>query len=229
MSFLKYFLIWQEVWALLIPFTIIAIYKPAGKQLRLIVWYVILGFILNFIAIFMLVFYYLVPDWMHIDGMVNNNILYNIHSVIRVLLFSLYIIAIRQYRYAVILKIILVTFLVLTLTNFIFIESPFFLSTPLFTAESIVLLAMCFSYFFQSIQDESDTNWLRHPSFLVCAAISLYEVITFFIFLFFYPLTLKDPSFHVVTMQIYSITYILLCILLALAFYQSKKQTLPER
>lgn len=229
MSFFQIFLDCTEVWALLIPLFVIAIYKPVGKQLRLIVWYVIIGFILNFIAIFMMYFYYLVPKWMYIEGMPNNNILYNIHSIIRVFLFSWYIITIRPYKYTIILKKILAAYLVYIPINFIFIDSPFFLNTSLFAAQSIVLLVMCFSYFFQSLQDESQTNWLHHPSFLICVGISLYEVITFFIFLFFYPLNKTDTDFFHVTMDIYRITFVLLCILLALAFYQSKKQTLPEK
>jgi hypothetical protein len=223
MRFLQILRDWSEVWALLIPLSVIAVTKPKEKHIRLLVWYVILGFILNFTAIFMLEYYYLIPSWMYINNMVNNNLLYNIHSIIRVLFFSWYIITIRQYLFPILLKTLLTSYLVFVLINFIFNESPFFLSTRLFAAESIVLLIMCLFYFFSSIQDESQTNWLKHPSFLICAGISLYEVITFFIFLFFYPLSQKDQAFFLVTMRIYNITFVLLCILLALAFYQTKK------
>ncbi|MBK7560212.1 MAG: hypothetical protein IPI68_01515 [Chitinophagaceae bacterium] len=223
MKFLQTLLDWSEVWALLIPLIIIAICNPKEKHIRILRGYVLIGFILNFSATFMLEYYDLVPTWMYVNNMVNNNLPYNIHSIIRVLFFSWYIIIIiGQFRFSGILKLILAAYMVLVLINFIFIESPFFLSTHLFAAESIVLLIMCLSYFFRSIQDESHTNWLKHPSFLVCAGICLYEVITFFIFLFFYPLSQKDPEFFVVTMRIYNITFVLLCILLALAFYKSK-------
>ncbi len=225
MRFLQTLRDWSEVWALLIPLLVIAFNKPDEKHIRLLVWYVIIGFILNFTATFMLEFNYLMPSWMYIHHAVNNNLPYNIHSVIRVLFFSWYIIIIRPYRFVIILKTLLIVYLVFVPINFIFFESPFFLSTRLFAGESIVLLIMCFSYFFRSIQDESKTNWLKHPSFLVCAGISLYEVITFFIFLFFYPLSQKDPVFFVVTMRIYTITFILLCILLAIAFYRSQRQS----
>ena len=215
---------WSEVWALLIPLIIFVISKPKGKHIRLLLWYVIIGFILNFTATFMLEYYYLIPSWMHIDNRVNNNILYNIHSIIRVLFFSCYIITIRQYRFSFILKTLLAAYLVFVLINFLFIESPFFLSNSLFTAESIVLLIMCLFYFFRSIQDESQTNWLKHPSFLVCAGICFYEAITFYIFLFFYALHQSDRAFAHITMRVYTITFVLLCILLALALYRSKNQ-----
>ena len=225
MRLLQFLRDWSEVWALLIPLIVFAVHKPKEKHIRLLIWYVIIGFILNFTAIFMVEYSNLVPSWMYIDDMANNNILYNIHSILRVLLLSWYIISIRQFRFSVILKTLLAAYLLFVFINFIFMESPFFLSTRLFAAESIVLLIMCLLYFFRSIQDESQTNWLKHSSFLVCAGISLYEVITFFIFLFFYPLSQTDTPFFRVTMVIYAITFVLFCILLALAFYQTRKQS----
>jgi len=229
MKWLQFIRDWSEVWALLIPLLVIIIRKPGEKHIRLLAWYVILGFLLNFTATFMLEFYRLVPAWMYIDGRVNNNMPYNIHSVVRVLFFSWYIITVRSYGFSAFLKILLAAYGVFVLINFIFIEPLFFLSTRLFAAESIVLLVMCLSYFFRSIQDESQTNWLKHTSFLAVAGISLYEVITFFIFLFFYPLSEKDPAFFVVTMRIYNITFVLLCILLALALNKSRKESPPAK
>jgi hypothetical protein len=215
---------WSEVWALLIPLLVAIISRPAGENIRLLVWYVVLGFLLNVTAMLMQ-YNYLSPRWMYIDGMTNNNIIYNIHSIIRVLLFSWYIITIRKYNYSVILKTILLGYIVFLFINFIFFESIFYISSLLFAAESIVLLIMCMFYFFHSIQDESQLNWLKHPSFLVCAGLSFYEAITFFIFLFLYPLSQKDETlkFFVLTMRIYNITYVIFCILLALAFYRSRK------
>jgi hypothetical protein len=218
---------WSEVWSLLIPLIIIIVIRPKEEKIRLVVWYVIIALVINFIATFMLVYYYEVPEWLYVDGMVNNNILYNTHSVVRVLLFGWYIITVRRYRFPVMLKTVLGLYFVLVLVNFIFLESPFFLSTRLFAAESIVLLILALNYFFRSIHDESKTNWLKHPSFLVCAGVSLYEVITFFIFLFFYPLSQKDQEFFIVTMRIYTITFVVFCILLAMAFYESRTTKKP--
>jgi hypothetical protein len=168
----------------------------------------------------MLEFYSLLPSWINN----NNNILYNIHSFVRVILISWYIIMVRQYKYPVILKTTLAAYILWVFINFAFIEPSYFLSTRLFAAESIVLLILCLNYFFRSIHDEGPTNWLKHSSFLVCAGVSFYEVITFFIFLFFYPLSQKDVQFFVVTMRIYSITFIVFCILLALALHRSSKE-----
>ncbi|MGQ0737589.1 MAG: hypothetical protein ACT4OJ_00880 [Bacteroidota bacterium] len=229
MKWMQTILDWTEVWALLIPLTVIIIHRPKGHHIRLIVWYVIAGFILNFTATFALEYYYLMPSWMYIDNRVNNNILYNVHSFIRVLLLGWYIVIIRPYRFPVILKGLLLTYFVFVFINFIFIETPFYLSTRLFAAESIVLLTMCLFYFFRSIQDESQVNWLKHSSFLVCTGVCIYEAITFFIFLFFYPLHDKNSAFAntafaEATMRLYTMMYLALCILMALALYKSRKE-----
>jgi hypothetical protein len=231
MKWFQTILDWSEVWALLIPLIVVTISKPRGEKIRLLVWYVVVGFLLNLTAMLMQ-YNYLSPRWMYIDGMTNNNIIYNIHSIIRVLLFGWYIISIRRYKYPIILKSILISYIAFLFINFIFFESPFYVSTLLFAGESIVLLLICMAYFFRSIQDESHINWLKHPSFLICAGLSFYEAITFFIFLFLYPLSEKEEtlSFFVLTMRIYNITYVLFCILLALAFYKSRRtrQQVPD-
>ena len=224
MKFIQILRDWSEVWALLIPLAVIVFKKKYEKDIRVLIGYVIIAFVLNLAANFMLQFYYLVPKWMYVNGMSNNNILYNIHSIVRVLMFSWYILMVRHYGFSFILKTLLAVYVAFVLINFIFIEPVFFLSTHLFAAESIMLLVICLSYFISSIQDESQVNWIKHPSFFVCAGVTFYEAITFFIFLFFYPLSQKDQSFFLVTMRIYNISFVVLCILLALAFYQSHKR-----
>lgn len=223
MNFWKLFFEWAEVWAFLIPLSVILFYRPKGKGIPALKAYVITGFILNLIAVGMVEFHSYIPRWMYIDDFVNNNIVYNVHSLVRVLLLSSYILVSRRYRTTGFLKALLFVYLVFIAVNFFCWSSPFYLDTKLFAAESIVLLTGCFTYFFHSLHDESHTNWLKHPAFLVCTGISLYEIITFFIFLFFYPLILKNTSFFVVTMRIYALAFIGLCILLALALYQTTK------
>ncbi len=215
---------WSEVWPLLIPLIIILIYRPKGHNLKWLIFYVITAFILNFLAIFFIEYYYLVPNWAN-NG---NNIFYNLHSFVLTIFFSLYIITVRKYKYVAFLKALIIIYLAFVLVNFAFWEPPQILSTRHFTAGSIVLLICCMFYFFRSIIEESQTNWLKHPTFIICAAVCLYEAITFFIFLFIYPMYNrtynKDLSFAFLMMRIYQVIFVVFCILLALALYQSKKQ-----
>lgn len=210
---------WSEVWSLLIPLVVIFLYKPGGKQVRPLIWYVCIAFLLNAIATVMVEFYFSMPAWLK-----NNNILYNLHSITRVLLFSLYIMQIRQYRYPWILKLLLACYFVFVAVDFIFFEDIFYISSRLFGVESIILLALCLSFFFRSMQDDSETNWLKHPSFLVCTGISLYETTSFFIFLFFYPLVKTNWDFAYTTMSIHNVMYIIMCVMIAVALHRSRQK-----
>lgn len=207
----------SEVLALLIPLVIIFIHRPKGPGIKFIKLYVIIAFVVNLAATILYLFHYQMPEWLQ-----NNNILYNLHSVLRVVFFGLYIINVRTYRFLWFNKLVLAAFLLFCIYNFSQNESPFFLSSNIFSAESIALLLICISYFLGSIQDESETNWLKHPSFMICAGVIFYEAITFFIFLFFYPLYQKDLAFSLATMRIYAITFVILCILLGIALYRSR-------
>ena len=209
----------SEVWALLIPLAIIVIYRPKEAGMRPIVVYVFIAFILNLAATFISYFHKQLPVYLQ-----NNNLLYNLHSLARVILFSWYILHLKLIRSGWLSKFVLPIFLIFLLINFIFFETPLVLSTPLFSAESIILLILCLYFFMRSMQDESEINWLKHPSFLICTGICMYEALSFFIFLFFHPLFERNPEFGLLTMKIFSVSYIILCILLALAIRRSYKQ-----
>ena len=223
MEILQFFRDWSEVWALLIPLIIILVYKPKGNNLRWLILYVVTAFILNVFAVIIVEYDYLLPIWMNYG----NNIFYNLHSFIMVISFSVYIINVRKYKYKHLLKTLLVLYLAFVLLNFAFWESPLLLSTHHFTGGSVVLLLICLLYFLTAIQEESPTIWLKHPSFIICAAVSLYQAITFFIFLFIYPMNNSaynsDVSFALLMMRIYQAIFVVFCILLALALYRSRK------
>ncbi|MBK5272832.1 MAG: hypothetical protein JJE22_17675 [Bacteroidia bacterium] len=100
------------------------------------------------------------------------------------------------------------------------------LSNRLHTIEGIILIILCTSFFLHIIQDESNTNWLRHSSFLVCVAIGFYEVIALFIFLFFYQLATKDKEFGWITVKILKISLLIFCMILSLSFIKERKRNM---
>lgn len=225
MKIIQFLRDWSEVWALLIPLIVILIHKPRGHSVRWVNWYVITAFIFNFLAIFMIHYYSLMPSFLE-QG---NGIFYNLHSFVMVIFFGCFIISVREYKYKIIPKALLVIYLAFVLINFTLGESPFILSTRYFAAGSIVLLLMCLNYFFHCIMEESPTNWLKEPSFIICVGLCLYEAITFFIFLFIYPLFNKtynqDLSFAFLMIDIYQVSFVIFCIFLAVGLYQYRAKT----
>jgi hypothetical protein len=210
---------WSEVWALLIPLAIILFYRPKEPAMHPVIWYICIALVLNSISTTLYVFHRQMPPFLK-----NNNILYNLHSIARVIFFSWYISKITSSKFSFIYKSIISVYIIFIIVNFLFFESLLFFSSRLFAAESIVLLFLCISFFLRSLQDESGTNWTKYPSFIVCTAVALYEAITFFIFLFLLPMADKDPDFGLLSLEIYKITFVVFCILLARAIFRSKKQ-----
>ena len=210
---------WSEVWALLIPLTIILRSRSGIPHMRPIVLYVWIALVLNTISTTMFVFHKSMPEFLS-----NNNILYNLHSFLRVTCFGFYIYHIRKHRYSFLYSILIAIYVLYFVLNFIFFESILFFSTRIFSAESIVLLTFCLLFFVRSIQDDSNTNWLKHPAFLICGGISFYEAVNFFIFLLYYPLSAKGKSFISALWTVHNTTFVILCISIALALYSGYKK-----
>jgi hypothetical protein len=219
-DFFRTAIMWSEVWPLLIPLMVILIHNIRGKEIRPVILYVLLALLLNLTANLVSIYRARLPDWMQ-----SNNILYNVHSFIRVLLFGWYFTRLNLLRPVWFPKLLFAAYGLYVIINFVLIESVWILSSGLFAAESIILLTFGITYFSSSIRDESDRNWLKHPSFLICTAVCFYKAITFFIFLFYYPVSESTPQFGILTMRIYAVCFMLFCILLALALYREKKWT----
>jgi hypothetical protein len=160
------------------------------------------------------------PAWLQ-----NNNLIYNIHSIVRLLFFSWFITQFKFGRSSTIHYVLLAAYAVFIVINFILWDPPHLFSNTHFIAESIFLLAFTIIFFFRAMQDESDTDWIKQPAFIVCAGISLYEAVNFFTFLFFETLTIKNIEFLKITWTIHNMSFVVLCIMLAMALYRSKRMT----
>lgn len=209
---------WSEVWALLIPLTIMILYKPLRAEMRPLFFYVCIGLVLNSVSTTSFYFHKSMPVWLK-----NNNIYYNLHSITRVIFFGLYIYRVTPNKNRLVYTTLFSVYGIFVLINFVFIKSIFFFSTWLFAAESIILIVACINFYLQTMKDESKTEWMKQPFFLVCTGVILYEAITFFIFLFIIPMANINPRFGLLSLKIYKITFVLLCILIALTIYKSQK------
>lgn len=153
----------------------------------------------------------------------NNNLLYNLSSIARVIFFSWYIFLIRWPDKMKMLKNILLAYLIVVALYFAFLWSPLKFSSHLHSAESIIILALCSAFFLSTMTDDSEINWLSDPSFLVCVGIGLLEAVTLFIYLFFWKLLEQDKSFGLLTMTLRKLIYMVLCILFGIAIYRNRK------
>lgn len=210
---------WSELWALLIPLTILRKYRVSNPELKPIILYLWVALPLNFLSLSISEFSDYIPAFLK-----NNNLFYNIHSVIRVVLFGTYISHTGLLKQQKLFRFVLPVYLLLALLYFCLRKSPLDFSFEIYCIESVTMLGLCISYFLLSIRDESDTIWMDQTSFLLCAGISFYESMTFFVFLFFDALLRISMSFGETTMMIFSGAYSILCIIIAIALFRSKQK-----
>lgn len=216
---------WSEIWALLIPFLVmIFFYKTTSRDFRPLFLYVCIALVLNSFSTISFLYHAYMPEWLK-----NNNIYYNLHSIVRVVFFSWYLNRVTPGKNRLIRQLMLIGYGIFVVVHFSFFNSIFFFSTWLFAAESIILLTFCINFYLKMIQDDSRTEWTREPFFLICTAMILYEAITFFIFLFLLPMAKMNPEFGLLCLKIYKITFIVLNISIAVAVIKTDHKNSNRR
>jgi hypothetical protein len=219
-NFFIYLLAWSEIWAPLIPLAIIIFFYTRTPLIYPLVLYVIIALILNILSTLISLYINHMPSFIK-----SNSFIYHIHSVARVILFSWYISKVKIIRSVLFQRSILILYL-LTASVLIFTYPYELLSSYLFAAESITLLLLCILFFINLMYEDSRTNWVRHPAFFMIAGIIQFEIILFFTFSFLQ--FFSDEEFAWGALKTYSISFIILCIIIAITIYRSsgeKKQT----
>ena len=220
---LRKILDWSEVWALLIPLTVLLWKKNRTVFLKPVRIYVIAALLIN-------LFIDVIADYKGKWGLTpedllwNNNFLYNISSVMRLLLFAWMFLLFRQKFMLRLKQFIPVIFIVFLLINFIFFE-PFIprgdyegFSSRLLATESALLLFYCLQYFIYMIMEDRTNPLSKQKGFWVVTGLSIYAAVNFFIFLFYYYLIGATRHFAVSIWDVHNIVFILFCIFIAIQF-----------
>jgi hypothetical protein len=213
--YLQLALDWSEIWAMIIPLSVLLFRRQQPVSLRPVVIYLWLGFLINVgIDIIMAINVYLDR------AALSNNPLYNIHSVVRFGCFSFYFIHLQKNSFSRLkrfLGLLGITFLVV---NFIFFENffnPNSFSGNLLTVEAYLLLVYCVLYYLAELKD--DENPFNGPHFWVVTGLAIYLVTNFFVFLFYMPMLNVNVHLAVNIWDIHNIAFIIFCFFIAKAFY----------
>lgn len=215
----------SEVWALLIPLFLLFFKKVKKEPIREIIYYLWIALYLN-IVIVLISF---LPDFYDTSKfpflLQNNTVEYNLHSIIRVTLFTLFFLRNSHDNINTIRKFLLGLFYLFSIVNFVFFESLVNLfSSSLFTVEAIVLLFFCIYYFLNAILQERNEKLSRQPIFWVATGLGIYEAVNFFIFLLFTYLVKNYTIFAQHIWNLHNISFIILCILITKALYESDRK-----
>jgi hypothetical protein len=207
---------WSEVWAIFIPLFVLLFRRKQPAFLKPLIIYLWIALALNLVGDFIGDFKHHLPQWLH-----SNNILYNIHSIVRFFCFSYFFLLLGKNFRGVIYKLVNLCALVFIVYNFIFIEkfnNVDHLSGNLLATEAYVLLIYCMQYYL--LQLKTDTaDFTRKKDLLVITGLSIYVVINFFVFLFYVPMLTENPNLAEHMWSVHNLAYITLCIFIAKAFY----------
>lgn len=217
----------SEVWALFIPLIIIYQNKNRIAYLKPVRIYIWVALILN-ISIVLIAKrnqWFSLPKYPNPEWLGSNNFIYNFQSVVRFFLFSWFFILLNQHLFKKVKRIIPFLFLVVGLINFIFFEDFFnygSFSGRLISIEATLLLFYCLVYYMYMLKDD-ESSFRNSPSFWVVTGLSIYVVVNIPIFLFYTALLKQFEGFTVGIWDVHNITFIIFCIFLAKAFYESKR------
>ena len=211
---------WSEVWSLLIPLSILLSGKRQPATNRPIIVYIIAALAINLLC-------NIIWKWgvIRYDGIPYNGFLYNAHSILRFFLFDFYFSRIHKNYPAKVSKVVRVFFVIIIIVNFSFFESFYNPNSPfsslLLSVESLLLLILCLQYYFYKFNTEEE-NRLAQPDFWMITGLSIYVVINFFIFLLYERLSHYSSDFAIHLWDVHNISYILLNLFIAKAFYESQ-------
>ena len=211
-----YLLNWSEVWALLIPILILYFKKKQPGYLRPIIIYLWVSLILNIGIDLGYNYSKYVPNWLY-----PNNYIYNILSIVRFICFSSFFILLEQPFLFKLKKTLPILSFVFIVINFLFFEkfyNPLMFSSRLFALEAGILIFYCLQYYLYSIHEESISS-KKEPSFWVVTGLSIYVIFNFLYFLFYDSLVINKQEFAVYMWHYHNISFIILCIFIAKAFY----------
>ena len=226
-EFILLLLDWSEVWALLLPITVLLIRRPLlPAYLKPICYYIYIALVLNLAADIIWKFKIV----LNLKGILRDNpFLYNTHSIVRLVLFSIFFISLRQSFLPGLKKAIPFIFLLLVCVNFSlprtfsgsFYERFTDFSSRTLALESALLLIYCLLYYFDAMQQELSVPFTKLPGFWVVTGLSIYVVINFPIFLFYKTITPAAEKLAIDIWNVHNISYIILCSFIAKSFYDA--------
>lgn len=208
---------WSEVWALIIPLSVLLFRKQQyHPSLRPVIVYLWLGFLIN-LAIdgIMAINIYFKKD------LFSNNAFYNIHSVVRFACFSFYFIRLQPHAFIKTKRILTVFSLLFIIFNFVIFENFFnynSFSGNLLALEAYLLLIYCMLYYLTELKSDKD-DLFRTPHFWVVTGLSIYVVVNFFVFLFYLPMLDVDQELAINIWNVHNIAFTIFCLFITKAIY----------
>jgi hypothetical protein len=150
-----------------------------------------------------------------------NTIVYNIHSLSRFICFMIFFYRQPFQYFRKIQHIILSIFIFIFFFYFIFIDSffnPNYISSDMMSGESFFILCFCVLYYL-SVLKSTLTEFLSLKHFWIVTGIAMFEVINFFVFLFYKPLLTENKELALQIWSVHNLGFIIFILLISKAIH----------
>jgi hypothetical protein len=217
---LREFYDWTEAWAPLIPIAAWLLLPAAKKNFATPTqWYFFIALVINIIIDVSWKFKHQLGGWAQ-----DNNVFYNIQSLIRALLFLAFFYRIQSGLFKTATRWIAILYLVFVVANYIWLEPIETYASKGASAEALALLVACLLYLFKILSDDEIPRISQDPYFWITIGLLLYVTTNFAIFLGYASLMITAAEFAVVIWDIHNAFYLLFCILAAKAYFGHRQQ-----
>ena len=209
-KFLETILDWSELWATMLPVIVWLFIKPKQKIFRPVIIYLLCALVLYFLI-----------DLGYLGIFKNNNLIYNILSIVR-LLFFLWFFHLLHIPSNKNIKKSATIILLLSLLAILVFENVRNFNSEIFGVEAIVLIIYCINFFLKTLNaDAVESN--INIALLIVTGLAIYESCCFFVFLFYSNLAETDIPFAVNLWNVHNIVYIIMCLYFSRAFFEFHK------
>lgn len=183
------------------------------KPIKIYVW---VALFLSALCYTVDIFFDVLPKYLR-----TNTVLYNLHSLIRFLLFSWFFLQIKPHFFKKINHSIIALFLLIFIVYFSFFDNFFnknYISSDMMSGESFFLLCLSMVYYLSILRSENP-SFTNRKDFWVVTGLAIFCAINFYIFLFYKPLLDESIKVAINIWEVYIVALNIFIIFLSIAIY----------
>ncbi|HMP91633.1 MAG TPA: hypothetical protein PKD90_02090 [Phnomibacter sp.] len=205
---------WMEVWAPLIPTAVWLRYLHIYKRIIPVNIYFVLAFIIGLLAVLEWKGYFLFRP----DELGGNNFFYNLHSLLRALLFCWFITRFITEGSRRLVGVLFIIYLSALIYIYGFITSMYYFNSQAQACEAVLLLISGLLFLFKLLTDDVPIRFSRSPEFWIVIGLLLFEACNFTIFLFYTLIPSDEYDFATLLWDVTNFLYLIFALLTTRGF-----------
>lgn len=210
---------WAEAWAPWLPLITWLIFGRRHKAATApVVWYFLTAMGLGAAIDIIWKYNNFMPDWAK-----DNNLLYNLLSMARSIVFSVFFLQKLRGRFKLVYWAMLGLYACFVVYNYSVLATIFSYGSFGVSSESVLLLVAGILFLLQLLQNDDVVEYNHIPGFWFAMAVIVYSAANFSIFLIYSKLVEIESFWATYIWDAHNVFYVLFCLLASKGFYESKR------